>query len=357
MRKFFLHVSKEEQQKRFLERLDLPEKNWKFSANDAKERGFWDDYMKAYEETIRETATEDSPWYVVPADNKWFTRVIVAAAVIDALASLDLSYPKVSAGEEEGTRRSEEGFAREQMSATAASDDDAPARPSRWSGIVPAARWLRSYQPAWLRADLVAGITLAAYLLPAGAGRRIAGQPAARGGTLRVSVWRDWSSGCFAVRGTRRSRSRPPFHCSSARRSAELPAATRRGSARWRRARRLLVALIAFIAWLVKAGSIVNFISESVMIGFKCGVALFLASTQLPKLFGIHGAHGNFWENSGNFLHAPGRNQSHLAHDWRRRAGGARAREDFSQEQTGGVVRGGRRHSWLRAGSASTRAA
>ena len=97
VRKFFLHVSKKEQQKRFLERLDNPDKNWKFSANDAKERGFWDQYMKAYEETIRETATEDSPWYVVPADNKWFTRVIVAAAVIDALASLNLHYPKVSA--------------------------------------------------------------------------------------------------------------------------------------------------------------------------------------------------------------------------------------------------------------------
>ena len=97
VRKFFLHVSKGEQRKRFLERLDLPEKNWKFSANDAKERGFWGDYMKAYEETIRETATENSPWYVVPADNKWFTRVIVAAAVIDALDSLDLQYPKVGA--------------------------------------------------------------------------------------------------------------------------------------------------------------------------------------------------------------------------------------------------------------------
>ena len=96
VRKFFLHVSKEEQQKRFLARLDMPEKNWKFSASDAKERGYWDDYMKAYEETIRKTATEDSPWYVVPADNKWFTRVVVASAVIDALASLDLHYPKVS---------------------------------------------------------------------------------------------------------------------------------------------------------------------------------------------------------------------------------------------------------------------
>src|SRR5690349_4640718 len=71
VRKFFLHVSKEEQQKRFLERLDRPDKNWKFSANDARERGFWDDYMDAYEETIRNTATKDAPWYVVPADNKW----------------------------------------------------------------------------------------------------------------------------------------------------------------------------------------------------------------------------------------------------------------------------------------------
>ena len=96
VRKFFLHVSKKEQQKRFLERLDNPDKNWKFSANDAKERGYWDDYMKVYEETIQETATKESPWYVVPADNKWFTRVVVAAAVIDALASMDLHYPKVS---------------------------------------------------------------------------------------------------------------------------------------------------------------------------------------------------------------------------------------------------------------------
>jgi PPK2 family polyphosphate:nucleotide phosphotransferase len=94
--KFFLHVSKKEQQKRFLERLDNPVKNWKFSINDAKERGFWDDYMEVYEETIRETATENSPWYVVPADNKWFTRVIVAAAIIDTLDSLNLNYPKVS---------------------------------------------------------------------------------------------------------------------------------------------------------------------------------------------------------------------------------------------------------------------
>jgi PPK2 family polyphosphate:nucleotide phosphotransferase len=94
--KFFLHVSKKEQKRRFLERLDLPEKNWKFSATDAKSRAFWDDYMHAYEDTIRETATEDSPWYVVPADNKWFTRVVVAGAVIDALSSLKLHYPIVT---------------------------------------------------------------------------------------------------------------------------------------------------------------------------------------------------------------------------------------------------------------------
>jgi PPK2 family polyphosphate:nucleotide phosphotransferase len=95
VRKFFLHLSKAEQKKRFLARLDRPDKNWKFSANDAKERGFWNDYMKAYEDTIRNTATDFAPWYVVPADNKWFTRVVVAAAVIETLASLDLAYPAV----------------------------------------------------------------------------------------------------------------------------------------------------------------------------------------------------------------------------------------------------------------------
>jgi PPK2 family polyphosphate:nucleotide phosphotransferase len=93
--KFFLHVSKTEQKKRFLERLENPEKNWKFSANDAKEREFWNDYMDAYEDTIRNTATQHAPWYVVPADNKWFTRVVVAAAVISALDSLELAYPEV----------------------------------------------------------------------------------------------------------------------------------------------------------------------------------------------------------------------------------------------------------------------
>jgi len=96
IRKFFLHVSKGEQKKRFLERLENPEKNWKFSANDIKERGFWNDYMKAYEDMIRNTATAEAPWYVVPADNKWFTRVVVGAAIIEALDALDLHYPKVS---------------------------------------------------------------------------------------------------------------------------------------------------------------------------------------------------------------------------------------------------------------------
>jgi PPK2 family polyphosphate:nucleotide phosphotransferase len=96
IRKFFLHVSKAEQKKRFLERLENPEKNWKFSVNDIKERAFWKQYQKAYEDTIRNTATEHAPWYVVPADNKWFTRVVVAAVVVETLGSLDLQYPKVS---------------------------------------------------------------------------------------------------------------------------------------------------------------------------------------------------------------------------------------------------------------------
>src|SRR6201987_2971987 len=95
VRKFFLHVSKKEQKRRFLERIENSAKNWKFSANDAAERDYWDDYMECYEDLIRETATKKAPWYVVPADNKWFTRVVVAAAVIEALDSLDLAYPKV----------------------------------------------------------------------------------------------------------------------------------------------------------------------------------------------------------------------------------------------------------------------
>ena len=96
VRKFFLHVSNKEQRKRFLSRIEEPEKNWKFSANDAKERAYWGDYMDAYEDVIRNTATKRAPWYVVPADNKWFTRVVVAAAVIEVLASLNLAYPTVS---------------------------------------------------------------------------------------------------------------------------------------------------------------------------------------------------------------------------------------------------------------------
>jgi PPK2 family polyphosphate:nucleotide phosphotransferase len=96
VRKFFLNVSKREQKKRFLERLENTEKNWKFSANDLKERDFWDDYMTAYEDMIRHTASQDAPWYVVPADNKWFTRIAVAATVIETLDALNLRYPEPS---------------------------------------------------------------------------------------------------------------------------------------------------------------------------------------------------------------------------------------------------------------------
>jgi PPK2 family polyphosphate:nucleotide phosphotransferase len=95
--KFYLHLSPEEQKKRFLARLDRPEKHWKFSAADIRERGFWTDYMHAFEEAIRATATQHAPWFIVPADNKWFTRLVVAAAIVEAVENLDLSYPKVDA--------------------------------------------------------------------------------------------------------------------------------------------------------------------------------------------------------------------------------------------------------------------
>ncbi|BAZ68156.1 hypothetical protein NIES4106_29170 [Fischerella sp. NIES-4106] len=94
--KFFLNVSKEEQKKRFLKRIDLPEKNWKFSSGDAKERQFWDEYMKAYEDVFNHTNTEWAPWHIIPADHKWFTRICVAYFVYEKMKSLNLAYPKVS---------------------------------------------------------------------------------------------------------------------------------------------------------------------------------------------------------------------------------------------------------------------
>src|SRR5215467_812150 len=93
--KFFLHLSKSEQKKRFLERLEMPEKNWKFSMADIKERTYWKDYQKAYEEMIQNTASKHAPWHVIPADNKWFTRLAVASAIINKLHSLDLQFPEV----------------------------------------------------------------------------------------------------------------------------------------------------------------------------------------------------------------------------------------------------------------------
>ena len=98
--KFFLYVSRKEQKNRFLDRLEEPEKNWKFSTSDVQERKFWGDYMHAFEEAIRATASKHAPWFVVPADNKWFTRLVVAAAIVDAMESLGLAYPKVDAAKE-----------------------------------------------------------------------------------------------------------------------------------------------------------------------------------------------------------------------------------------------------------------
>jgi len=169
---------------------------------------------------------------------------------------------------------------------------------ARW---LPALGWLRAYDRSWLRGDIVAGITLAAYLLPAGLGdASLANLPPEAGlyaclfGGL--VFWLFCSSRHTVITVTSAislliGASLGEIAGGDTTRFGALAAATA-----------LLVALIAFLGWLAKAGAIVNFISESVMTGFKCGVALFLASTQLPKLFGLHGAHGTFWENSGHFL-------------------------------------------------------
>ena len=111
--KFFLNVSRKEQKRRFLDRLDQPEKNWKFSAADVKERGHWNDYMRAYDEAIRATATKHAPWFVVPADNKWYTRLVVAAAIVDALERLDLAYPQIDAAKRRELARARAALVRE----------------------------------------------------------------------------------------------------------------------------------------------------------------------------------------------------------------------------------------------------
>jgi PPK2 family polyphosphate:nucleotide phosphotransferase len=123
VRKFFLHVSPDEQRKRFLERLDQPEKNWKFSLADVRERQHWADYMAAYEAMIRHTSTADAPWYVVPADHKWFTRLVVVSAILEALGSLDLAFPTV-----EPARRKELEAARMALVDEAPADGQAAGR-------------------------------------------------------------------------------------------------------------------------------------------------------------------------------------------------------------------------------------
>ena len=150
VRKFFLHLSRDEQKRRFLERIYNPAKNWKFSPTDAQERGFWNDYMAAYEDTIRETATKGAPWYVVPADNKWFTRVVVAAAIIDALASLDLHYPKV------GKAKLESPSPRRERRCSRKNDkiDEAQVSGGEASGL---ARWMAAGRAGFVNPPAVIG--------------------------------------------------------------------------------------------------------------------------------------------------------------------------------------------------------
>jgi polyphosphate kinase 2 (PPK2 family) len=111
--KFFLHVSREEQKRRFLDRLNDPRKNWKFSPADVEERRYWNDYMDCFEEAIRATASPAAPWYVVPADNKWFTHLVVAAAIVGTLARLNLSYPAADAAKLKDLKRARAMLKRE----------------------------------------------------------------------------------------------------------------------------------------------------------------------------------------------------------------------------------------------------
>ena len=171
----------------------------------------------------------------------------------------------------------------------------------RWTLPIPALTWLRHYDPKWLRGDVVAGITLGAYLLPAALGDASLARLNPEAGLYAclfggLVFWLFCSSRHTTITVTSAisllvGASLGDIAHGDTTRFGVLAASTA-----------LLVALIAFVAWLVKAGSIINFISESVMVGFKCGVALFLTTTQLPKLFGVPGDHANFWKNSRTFL-------------------------------------------------------
>src|SRR5213594_4664623 len=179
-------------------------------------------------------------------------------------------------------------------------DSRATAR-HRWNNIFPALTWLRAYQPRWLRADLIAGVTLAAYLMPAGlADASLANLPAEAGLYAclfsGLVFWLFCSSRHTAITVTSAisvlvGASLGDLAGGDSSRFGALAACTA-----------LIVGGLAFIAWLAKAGVIVNFISDSVLVGFKCGIALFIASTQLPKFFGFKGSHGDFWERSGYFF-------------------------------------------------------
>ncbi|MEI2722747.1 MAG: SulP family inorganic anion transporter [Verrucomicrobiota bacterium] len=204
---------------------------------------------------------------------------------------------------------------------------------------IPALTWLRTYDKSWLRGDVVAAITLAAYLLPAALGDASLANLPPQAGLYAclfggLAFWLFCSTRHTAISVTSAislliGASLGDVAGGDTTRFGALAAGTA-----------LLVAGIAFVAWLVKAGAIVNFISESVMTGFKCGVALFLASTQLPKLFGFHGEHGSFWVNSGYFLkHLNETNLTSLL-DRRAGAGDSRCGENLSEDEARGDLRG-----------------
>lgn len=186
------------------------------------------------------------------------------------------------------------------MATKIATSSDGPSSLNRLSSFAPVAAWIRKYPPAWLPADLIAGLTLAAYLLPAGIGdASLAGLPPQAGIYAclfsGLVFWIFCSSRHTAISVTSAislliGSSLGAIAGGDVARFSALAACTA-----------LLVATIAFLAWLVRAGSIVNFISETVMVGFKAGVALYLASTQLPKLFGFKGGEGSFWHRSAHF--------------------------------------------------------
>ncbi len=331
--KYWLEVSNEEQERRFLARINDPLRQWKLSPMDLPSRTRWYDYSRARDEML--------------AGHGHQARTVAHPALRRqeaCPAQLHLALVKPNSVQEAAAAEGATAQALEEGSLRRRSHFEGP--PVCTGEILtvtmklrlPLLAWLPQYQANWLRTDLIAGITLAAYLIPAGLGdASLANLPPEAGlyACLFAGLvfWLFCSSRHTAITVTSAisllvGASLGELSGGDTARFAALAACTA-----------LLVGVLFLLGWLVRAGAIVNFVSETVLVGFKCGIALFLASTQLPKLFGFKGTHGDFWERTQLLRFPLERNERGVACDWPQRIRRVGPRQTIFQEQARRPIR------------------